>query len=238
MLPLKSARVTNVYGVKDSQYSKGYHTGIDLASTETAVYATLSGTIKEVKVASGKGADPGGWGNYIILSVEKGEYDIIHAHLSRAQVAKGQTVKEGTILGITGSTGNATGPHLHFEVRKAPWGNRNEINPAVFLGIKNKEGAVESVDSNNDGEMKDMFKNLVLCNPGVDERAASYLADFLQAPKGYLSNSNKELIKCAEHIYVIGSKEKVTANSVNIVGTDRYDTCRLVLDLCQGKKGG
>lgn len=228
MIPLESASVTYPYGVKNSSYNKGYHTGIDLASTETSIYATAQGTVIEAMYAPDKGADAAGWGNYVIIRTKDGDgvYDLIHAHLAAVKVIKGQTVDEGTILGIMGSTGNSSGPHLHFEVRRAPWANRDEINPAVFLGIENKTGMVKVE--------KCMVKNLILCNPGSDERAAAYLADYLKASVCSLANTTEELINCAERIYVIGSTTKVSSNTINIVGTDRYDTCKKVLAICQG----
>ncbi|KUO58962.1 MAG: hypothetical protein APF84_05775 [Gracilibacter sp. BRH_c7a] len=226
MLPLKSARVTYVYGVKNGRYAKVYHTGIDLASAETSVYAAVSGTILEARYAPGNGADPAGWGNYVILRTLDHRYDIINAHLADVQVSQGLTVDEGTLLGKMGSTGNSTGPHLHFEVRKTPWIDRDDIDPASFLGIYNRVGQVEKVSSTS-------IKNIVLCHPGPDERAAGYLADCLKAPICYLANTTQELLHLAERVYVIGSSEKAFAKTVNIVGADRYDTCRKVLDICQ-----
>jgi len=232
MMPLKNARITYPYGIKNSQYSKGYHTGIDLDAADYTLYACVSGTILEARYAAGKGADPAGWGNYVILRTTDGKYDIIHAHLASVAVTKGQVVSEGSVLGIMGSTGNSTGPHLHFEVRKAPWTVKNDIDPAVWLGIENKTGTAVSVPAK---EAKKMFRNLILCNPGPDERAAGYLADHLGGPVCYLKNATQELLNCAQNIYVVGSKDKPVTGVTNIVGTDRYDTCRKVLDICQGR---
>ncbi|UWG96403.1 M23 family metallopeptidase [Dehalobacter sp. DCM] len=229
MLPLKSARVTYPYGVKNKRYRKGFHTGIDLASTETPIYASVPGTVIEARYALGKGADPAGWGNYVIIRTCNGLYDLIHAHLAAVNVVYGQTIKEGTVLGIMGSTGNSSGPHLHFEVRRVPWGSRDEINPAIFLGIENKKGAIERLSE----EKKGISPTLILCNPGPDERAAAYLADYLKASVSCLADASAESIYCAERIYVIGSTAKVSPQAINIVGTDRYDTCQKVLAICQ-----
>lgn len=239
MIPLKSARVTQIYGVKNKAYVKGYHPGIDLAATETSIYAALPGRVLESRFAGGNGADSDGWGNYVILRAWDGKVDIIYAHLARVQVTRGQTVTEGTVLGQMGSTGNSTGPHLHFEVRKAPWTNREEIDPAGFLGIYNRIGPAESVPTTSLPDQKEgkgkMFKNVILCNPGPDERAAGYLADYLKAPVCFLVNTTPELLDSAERIYVVGSTDKESSKTTSIVGVDRYDTCRMVLDICKGK---
>lgn len=232
MMPLKNARVTYPYGVKNSRYSKGYHTGIDLAADDYTEYAVVPGTVQEARYAPGRGADPDGWGNYVIVRTIDGKYDLIYAHMANVKVSKAEQVSEGTVLGIMGSTGSSTGPHLHFEVRKVPWQNRNDIDPAAWLGIKNVVGPAISVPAERE---ETMFKNLVLCNPGVDERAASYLADRLKAPRDILANVDERTLKCAEVVYVIGSQDKPVANCVNIVGSDRYDTCAQVLKICQGR---
>lgn len=226
-MPIRNATVTQPYGIKNSKYRKGYHTGIDLVSDDYTVYAAVPGIIIESRYAAGRGADPTGWGNYVILRTKDEKHDIIHAHLFGIAVIKGQSVVEGTKLGVMGSTGNSTGPHLHFEVRKAPWTNLDDINPAVFLGIYNRKGPAESEEP--------MIKHLVLCNPGPDERAAGYLADYLKAPVCLLDNTTQEQLNLAQNIYVIGTDKKVSNKAVNIVGVDRYDTCRKVLDICQGK---
>jgi murein DD-endopeptidase MepM/ murein hydrolase activator NlpD len=142
MMPLKDARVTYPYGVKNSRYIKGYHTGIDLASSDYTIRAVAAGTIQEARYAPGKGADPNGWGNYVILRTVDKKYDIIHAHLSSVAVTKGQTLSAGAILGQMGSTGQSTGPHLHFEVRKVPWTARNDVDPAIIL----KKGDQDMLD--------------------------------------------------------------------------------------------
>jgi len=235
MLPLKEAQITYPYGEKNNSYQKGYHTGIDMVSNHLSVYACLPGTVQEARFAPGAGADPGGWGNYVIFRTVDQKYDILHAHLSKVQVAKGQAVAEGTALGVIGSTGKTTGPHLHFEVRRAPWSNWQDIDPAAFLGIYNRVGPIESIPAGEERGGKNMFKVLILCNPGPDERAAGYLGDYFKAPVCLLSNVTRELLESAGKVYVVGSKEKVTANAVNIVGSNRYDTCRQVIDICLGK---
>jgi murein DD-endopeptidase MepM/ murein hydrolase activator NlpD len=57
-----------------------------------------------------------GYGNYVVIA-HAGGLDTLYGHLSAALVKPGQTVTQGTVVGLEGSTGNSTGPHLHFELR-------------------------------------------------------------------------------------------------------------------------
>ncbi len=91
---------------------KKSHTGLDIASNSgTAVYAADGGT---VTMASWNG----GYGNCIMIDHGNG-YVTLYGHLSGYSVSKGDEVYQGQTIGAVGSTGNSTGPHLHFEVLKA-----------------------------------------------------------------------------------------------------------------------
>lgn len=98
------------------------HTGIDIASNQgTAVYASDGGT---VSLAGWNG----GYGNCIMIDHGNG-YVTLYGHLSVISVSEGQTVTQGTTIGAVGSTGNSTGPHLHFEVLK----NGTRVDPEQFF---------------------------------------------------------------------------------------------------------
>lgn len=86
------------------------HNGIDLAvNTETPVKSSTDGVV----IQSGWN---GGYG--ISVYVDCGDGMVIrYGHLSEANVSVGQTVSQGDLLGLSGNTGNSTGPHLHFEMR-------------------------------------------------------------------------------------------------------------------------
>lgn len=144
-LPVKNPRISQEYGRKNEGYRKGYHTGIDLVAdpSDKAIYNVGPGKVIVARYAPGKkGANPEGWGNYVIVRQDDG-HDVLYAHLYQVFVSEGKKVNAGDSLGIQGSTGNATGAHLHFEVWKGSWEDRNEINPAEYLGIKNAVGPVE-----------------------------------------------------------------------------------------------
>lgn len=86
-----------------------FHSGMDFsANTGTPVYATGNGTIKSAKWESGYG---------LTIEIEHGfGYQTRYAHLHKINVRKGQKVTRGEIIGLVGSTGKSTGPHLHYEV--------------------------------------------------------------------------------------------------------------------------
>lgn len=143
ILPLKNSEVTQPYGRINPAYSKGYHTGIDYAARgqDKSVYAVTGGTVIRARFAAGaKGADPTGWGNYVIVRTADG-HDLIYAHLASVAAVQGMTIAAGERLGIQGSTGNSTGPHLHFEVRKGVWQDKQDIDPVAYLqGLDQEQG--------------------------------------------------------------------------------------------------
>ena len=102
----------DMYGMRNHPVRGGYrmHYGLDIGAPKgTAVYATGNATVEKTVEY-----DPG-YGKYILLDHGFG-YKTRYAHLSQINVTQGQVVKRGEIIGEVGSTGIATGPHLHYEV--------------------------------------------------------------------------------------------------------------------------
>jgi murein DD-endopeptidase MepM/ murein hydrolase activator NlpD len=94
------------------------HQGYDLLAAEgTAVVAPRGGTVTTVA------NQPGGAGNYVVLSGSGESYDYAFMHLQdgSVRVREGQRVATGTRLGSVGSTGRSSGPHLHFEIWRGAW---------------------------------------------------------------------------------------------------------------------
>ncbi|WP_425248007.1 transglycosylase family protein [Streptomyces sp. NEAU-NA10] len=113
------------YHATGSSWSKGYHTGVDFpVPTGTSVKAVASGTV----VTAGWG---GSFGYQVVIRHSDGRYSQ-YAHLSAISVRDGQSVGAGQRIGRSGSTGNSTGPHLHFEVRTGP-GFGSDIDPVAYL---------------------------------------------------------------------------------------------------------
>lgn len=106
-------------------WSSGYHTGVDFpVPTGTSVKAVASG-----KVVSAGWA--GAYGYEVVVRHDDGRYSQ-YAHLSSLHVRAGQQVGTGQRIARSGSTGNSTGPHLHFEIRTGP-GYGSDIDPLAYL---------------------------------------------------------------------------------------------------------
>ncbi|MFI0512051.1 transglycosylase family protein [Streptomyces sp. WSLK1-5] len=120
-----NASLGTPYHKAGSAWSKGYHTGVDFAvPTGTSVKAVAAGRV----VTSGWG---GSFGYQVVIRHADGRYTQ-YAHLSAISVKSGQSVGPGQRIGRSGSTGNSTGPHLHFEVRTGP-GFGSDIDPVAYL---------------------------------------------------------------------------------------------------------
>lgn len=114
-VPLKKiVSITSRYGYRTSSHKNvtGYHTGIDLAAPSgTAIYSAISGTIIEVSTE-------GNYGKHLKIASTYDENIItLYAHCSKIVKEEGDVVEVGEKIAEVGSTGNATGPHLHFEIR-------------------------------------------------------------------------------------------------------------------------
>ncbi|KUN80880.1 M23 family metallopeptidase [Streptomyces griseoruber] len=124
-LPVSGATVGTGYRVAGSMWSSGYHTGVDfVVPTGTSLKAIAAGTV----VSAGWG---GAYGNQVVIKLGDGYY-AQYAHLSQLSVSAGQTVTAGQQIGLSGATGNVTGPHLHFEIRTTP-NYGSDVDPVGYL---------------------------------------------------------------------------------------------------------
>lgn len=105
--PLKSIKVTSPYGYRRDPINgrKSMHHGIDLKAHNEYVYSMMDGKVEKVGYDTRSG-------NYIIL--RHADFTISYCHLSKVHIAPGTPVFAGTIIGKSGSTGRATGEHLHI----------------------------------------------------------------------------------------------------------------------------
>lgn len=98
------------------------HTGIDLAApTGTEVHSATAGTAHI-------GFDPNGAGNYVVVNFDD-HTRIYYCHLSQFRVRTGESVSPDRVIGLVGSTGLATGPHVHFEVQV----DGTSVDPIAWL---------------------------------------------------------------------------------------------------------
>ncbi|MCS0637603.1 M23 family metallopeptidase [Streptomyces sp. LP05-1] len=123
--PVDGSYVSTGWHTGGSMWSSGSHTGIDFhAASGTEVVAVGRGTVVE----AGWG---GAYGNNVVIRMHDGTYTQ-YGHLSSINVQVGQDVLPGQQIGLSGSTGNSSGPHLHFEARTgADYGS--DIDPIAYL---------------------------------------------------------------------------------------------------------
>lgn len=118
-------RISSKFGWRNPTTSSvpKYHTGLDIAANEGTVIK--SATDGKVIMASSKGD----FGNHYQIQID--DIVIVYAHCKKLYLKEGDTVKQGQEIAEVGSTGNSTGPHLHFEIRKG----EEKINPQLILDI-------------------------------------------------------------------------------------------------------
>ena len=119
-----STYVTSRYGYRTHPIfgDERFHSGIDISANEGAtIIAADSGTVSVATYSSS-------YGNYVTIYHSNGTYTL-YAHMSSLAVSAGQTVSQGDTIGYAGSTGWATGPHLHFEIRS----NGGTVDPLAYF---------------------------------------------------------------------------------------------------------
>lgn len=128
MCPVKNAKVTSKYGWRTNPLNgtRQFHHGTDIGLPKgSQTVASIDGTITETGFHNSMG-------NYIYLDNEN--YRVKYMHLSQISVNKGAKVKQGMVLGLIGSTGDSTGAHCHWEIRRLS--DNESTDPAPIL----KEG--------------------------------------------------------------------------------------------------
>ncbi|NEW74462.1 M23 family metallopeptidase [Streptomyces rhizosphaericus] len=133
--PVDKYAIGAAFGLAGNLWSHN-HSGQDfVVPTGTPVHAAHGGVV--VKAGPNGGGDGPAYGNAIVIKHDNATYSQ-YAHLSRIDVRIGQSVSTGQQIGLSGSTGNSTGPHLHFEIRTTP-NYGSAVEPLKFLrdhGVK------------------------------------------------------------------------------------------------------
>ena len=143
--PVDSRYITSTVGGRTSPGGVGStnHKGTDIGRVgyTSSIYAAKAGTVIVSQYSSS-------YGNYVVVSHGSGN-TTLYAHMSSRKVTVGQYVNQGDVLGITGSTGNSTGPHLHFEITE----NGVRINP-LSHGAEPKKGYLSGYTLSSTGVSK------------------------------------------------------------------------------------
>ena len=142
-MPVEGVRLTSGYGMRWHPVVGGRraHKGVDLAGpVGTPVHATADGVVGRADWFSSYG---------LYVAVEHGgNIETRYGHMSRLNVAAGQQVRKGDIIGYVGTTGRSTGPHLHYEVRIAG----QSVNPIPYMQASEIRAAVNNSDPSATGE--------------------------------------------------------------------------------------
>lgn len=124
VFPTKSNHVTSTFGFRRYRYHYGVDIGLQTGDT---VRASFCGKVRIVDY------EAKGYGRYVVIRHENG-LETVSAHLSRVLVKENQVVKAGDPIGLGGSTGHSTGPHLHYEMRMLG----NPFNPTKLIDFDHK----------------------------------------------------------------------------------------------------
>jgi peptidase, M23/M37 family len=119
-----SGRITSGYGPRTpTNIVSANHAGVDIgANTGADIVASMEGKVEVV-------SSQGDYGNH--LKITNGEISTLYAHCSKIVVNEGDSIKQGQKIAEVGSTGRATGPHLHFEIRR----NNKTVDPLKIVEI-------------------------------------------------------------------------------------------------------
>lgn len=142
-MPLAGLTLTSDYGMRMHPVTgrRAAHKGVDLAApVGTPIYATANGTVSKAAWFSSYG---------LYVSIEHGgQLQTRYAHMSRLNVAEGQYVNKGDVIGYVGSTGRSTGPHLHYEVRI----DGAAVNPIPYMNGEHLANAEDDARLGRGGE--------------------------------------------------------------------------------------
>lgn len=145
--PVDRLNFTSNFGIRSDPFAHTarMHAGVDIpGATGTPIYATADGMIAHAERM-------GGYGNMVEIDHGKG-IATRYGHMSRLLVEPGTRVSRGQLIGLMGSTGRSTGPHLHYEVRI----DGHAVNPVPFLttadyALAAKDDAVRTIPVATDG---------------------------------------------------------------------------------------
>ena len=133
-MPLDYLNVTSPYGYRQDPFTKcrTFHDGIDLRFGNGVVYSMLPGKVAAVHHGNT------GYGNYVIL--DHGNLRCLYGHLGEIYAKEGTMVQAGAVVGVVGSSGRSTGPHLHIQLQRLTANNSwASVDPMPFIEQLNRQ---------------------------------------------------------------------------------------------------
>ena len=178
--------ISQGYGevVEGVTYKGKPHTGIDyLCPFGTEILASGDGTV----LVSGYDAD--GYGNWVLILHERNK-STVYGHLSERFVYTNQIVKQGELIGLSGSSGYSTGPHLHFEVREKWNDPESHKDPVTWLPLMTVDDTVNAECGMQNSELPELHEGIcrVVCE-------AAYV-------RGWEKLNREKLVYRGETVYV------------------------------------
>lgn len=144
-------KITSKYGYRTLMGSTGFHSGLDIIGRATdEVVSVSNGRVLWSQMITDRANPTWEWGNYVAVTGDDG-VTIYYCHLKERRVKAGDRVKAGEVIGIMGSTGYSTGPHLHFEVRPS---NATASDAAAYLNIPNATVEISELEHYSDEVIK------------------------------------------------------------------------------------
>lgn len=212
----KYYRVSSPYGQRVHPITgnrTSFHNGIDLAASginRTNVYSVLEGTVRH------SGNTNNGYGNYVVIDHDG--FSTLYAHMDRTYVNKGQKVSAGSRIGLVGTTGQSTGPHLHFEINI----NGSRVDPKPYLdAIGNSVSTSSSSSQANNQNQTNTKSHRVVSGDTVGKIARKYNTTRQNIVR--LNNlKNPNLIIVGQNLIV--SEEKVTVKPNTNTNTNTNST--------------
>ena len=148
--PPVNGKITADYGATSNtmwRSNGGKHKGVDYGVTNVPVKAIGDGTVVATREGQRNSQGSGSYGNYVKIRHANG-YSSLYAHLSSVLVTEKQKVKKGDIIGISGNTGDSSGPHLHLEVdQNGTWVNPHELTNSDLGSADNTNTVLDSDSS-------------------------------------------------------------------------------------------
>ena len=179
--------ITDVFGTRN-----GEHKGIDIAAEAgSPIYAVDEGVVSKSYYSDSYG--------HVVFLKHKNNFETVYAHLKTRNVAEGQTVKLGEIIGTMGNTGDSSGVHLHFEIHEQEWtfAKQNARNPVLALGDAN-------------------VGNVITASPNhrVIAVTASLPAAPMKAHDKPVTGKRKHVVQQGETLWSIAQKYGTTIQSI------------------------
>lgn len=198
--------ITDRFGTRD-----GSHKGIDIAAELNAdIVAVDAGMVSKSYYSDS-------YGNVVFIKHSNG-YETIYAHLNKRMVNKGDSIKQGEVIGKMGNTGRSRGVHLHFELHKHEWtvDKRHALNPLLALN-KTEEGNHTTL-----GKADKVHESITVAKQLEESKPAG---EDLEKKSERLDKVT-HIVKKSETLYSIAKKYETSVESIKKLNRLQLDTIR------------